>query len=175
MLSPNMEKALNEQIKWEFYSAYLYLSMASYFESISLAGFAQWMKAQAVEESIHAMKFYNFVHERGGRVELQGIDQPPTSWESPLDVIEFGLRHEQEVTKKINNLAELAQQEKDHATYIFLQWFITEQVEEEDSFGSLVERIKLVEQAPGGLFMIDRELAQRTIDFTNLATEANKT
>ena len=174
MLSEKMAQALNEQIKWEFYSAYLYLSMASYFESISLTGFAQWMKAQAIEEGMHAMKFYNFVNERGGRVLLQGIEQPPTEWESPLAVIEFGLQHEREVTRRINELAELAQQEKDHATYIFLQWFITEQVEEEDSFGSLLERIKLVQQAPGGLFMIDRELAQRAIDFTSLGAEVTK-
>ena len=175
MLSERMEKALNEQIKWEFYSSYLYLSMASYFESISLEGFAKWMKAQAIEESVHAMKFYNFINERGGRVRLEAIDQPPTEWESPLALMEFALKHEQEVTRRINNLVELAQEEKDHATYIFLQWFVTEQVEEEDSFGSIVERMKLVAQAPGGLFMIDRELGQRTFDFTTLAQEAGQT
>lgn len=171
MLNERMEKALNEQIKWEFYSAYLYLSMASYFESLSLEGFAKWMKAQAIEESIHAMKFYNFVNERGGRVLLQAIDQPPTNWESPLAVMEFALKHEQEVTKRINDLVEVALEEKDHATYIFLQWFVTEQVEEEDSFGAIVERMKLVADAPGGLFMIDRELAQRAMDLTALAAE----
>ncbi len=171
MLNERMEKALNEQIKWEFYSAYLYLSMASYFESLSLEGFAKWMKAQAIEESIHAMKFYNFVNERGGRVRLQAIDQPPTEWESPLSVMEFALKHEQEVTKRINDLVEVALEEKDHATYIFLQWFVTEQVEEEDSFGAIVERMKLVADAPSGLFMIDRELAQRTMDLTALGAE----
>ncbi len=173
MLSERMEKALNEQIKWEFYSAYLYLSMASYFESLSLEGFAGWMKAQAVEECVHAMKFYHFVNERGGRVRLEAIDQPPTDWKSPLAVLEYGLDHEREVTKKINRLVELAQEEKDHATYIFLQWFVTEQVEEEDSFGSLVEKMKLVADAPGGIFMIDRELAQRKVDLTSVTMATN--
>ncbi len=171
MLSEKMEKAFNEQLKWEFYSAYLYLSMAAYFDSVNLPGFSKWMKAQAIEESMHAMKFYNFINERGGRVMLQSIDQPPTEWESPLAVMEFALAHEREVTKKINNLMELAQAEKDHASQIFLQWFVTEQVEEEDSFGNIVAQMRLVKDSPEALFMIDRELASRNIDFTALSGE----
>ncbi|AEH44865.1 Ferroxidase [Thermodesulfatator indicus DSM 15286] len=171
MFTEKMEKAFNEQIKWELYSAYLYLSMAAYFDSLNLPGFSKWMKAQAVEETMHAMKFYNFINERGGKVDLEAIDKPPTEWESPLAVMEYALNHEKEVTRRINNLMELAQQEKDHASQIFLQWFITEQVEEEDSFGSIVAQMRLVKDSPEALFMIDRELASRNIDFTGLTQE----
>ncbi|OAG28707.1 ferritin [Thermodesulfatator autotrophicus] len=171
MFTEKMEKAFNEQIKWELYSAYLYLSMAAYFDSLNLPGFSKWMKAQAVEETMHAMKFYNFINERGGKVELQSIDKPPTDWESPLAVMEYALNHEKEVTRRINNLMELAQQEKDHASQIFLQWFITEQVEEEDSFGSIVAQMRLVKDSPEALFMIDRELSSRNLDFTGLTQE----
>ncbi|WP_022853187.1 ferritin [Thermodesulfatator atlanticus] len=171
MLSEKMEKAFNEQLKWEFYSAYLYLAMAAYFDSINLPGFAKWMKAQAIEESVHAMKFYNYINERGGRVELHEIEKPPVEWESPLAVMEFALAHEQEVTRRINNLMNLALEEKDHASQIFLQWFVTEQVEEEDSFGSIVDQMRLVKNSPEALFMMDRELGSRNIDFTALSQE----
>ncbi|WP_457756250.1 ferritin [Thermodesulfatator indicus] len=171
MFTEKMEEAFNEQIKWELYSAYLYLSMAAYFDSLNLPGFSKWMKAQAVEETMHAMKFYNFINERGGKVDLEAIDKPPTEWESPLAVMEYALNHEKEVTRRINNLMELAQQQKDHASQIFLQWFITEQVKEEDSFGSIVAQMRLVKDSPEALFMIDRELASRNIDFTGLTQE----
>jgi ferritin len=162
MLSEKMEQALNGQINAEMYSAYLYLSMSAYFQSISLSGFANWMKIQAQEEMVHAMKFYDFVNERGGRVTLHPVDAPPAQWDGPLDVFEAVYSHEQKVTGLINDLVELALSERDHATNIFLQWFVSEQVEEEDSADDIVQKIKLIGEAQGGLFMLDRELGQRT-------------
>ncbi len=161
-LSTRMEEALNEQINAELYSSYLYLSMSAYFESISLKGFAQWMKAQAEEELLHAIKFYDFVNERGGRVILKAIKAPETEWESPLAVFEAVLKHEQMVTGLINDLVNLAIEEKDHATNIFLQWFVSEQVEEEASAEEIVQKLKLMGEARGGMFMLDRELGERT-------------
>ena len=162
MLSEKMEKALNDQIQAEIYSAYLYLSMQAYFESVNLEGFAGWMQVQYQEEMSHAMKFYGFINERGGRVLLQTIDAPPSEWASPLAVFEATLDHEQKVTARINDLVDVAIAERDHATNNFLQWFVAEQVEEEDSVGGVLEQIKLVGEAKGGLFMLDRELGQRT-------------
>ncbi|WP_457570628.1 ferritin [Desulfovulcanus sp.] len=162
MLSKTMEKALNDQVNAEFYSSYLYLSMSAYFQGLNLSGFASWMKAQAQEELFHAMKFYNYIHERGGKVVLQAIEAPPTEWDSPLAAFEAALAHEQKVTHLINDLVNLAIEEKDHATNNFLQWFVSEQVEEEDSVGEVVNKIKLIGQASGGLFMLDRDLGQRT-------------
>ncbi len=170
-LSKKMEEALNEQINAELYSSYLYLSMSAYFESISLKGFAQWMKVQAEEELLHAMKFYDFVNERGGRVLLKEIKAPETDWESPLAVFEAVLRHEQFVTGLINNLVNLAIEEKDHATNIFLQWFVTEQVEEEATADEIVQKLKLMGEARGGMFMLDRQLGERTFASTAQPTE----
>jgi ferritin len=161
MLNPKMEKALNDQINAELYSAYLYLSMALHFEALSLKGCASWMRVQNLEETAHAMKFLNYVAERGGRVKLAAIDEPPAEWDSPLAVFEDVLAHEQKVTGLINELMEIAQGEHDHATIAELQWFITEQVEEEASADDVVQKLKLMANAPGGLFMLDRELAQR--------------
>ena len=161
MLSENLEKALNDQLNAEMYSAYLYLSMSAYFQSRSLTGFSNWMRVQAQEELVHAMKFYDFINERGGSVLLQAIDGPETEWGSPLAAFEAVYQHEQKVTDLINSLVELAIVEHDHATHIFLQWFVTEQVEEEDSANEVVEKIKLMGDARGGLFMLDRELGQR--------------
>ena len=161
MLSKKMEQALNSQVNAEMYSAYLYLSMESYFKSLNLNGFANWMRAQTQEEMMHAMKIYDYVHERGGRVLLKAIDGPQTKWESPLDVFEAVLKHEQKVTGLINELVDLAIQEKDHATNSFLQWFVTEQVEEEASADEALQQLKMMENAPGGMFMLDRELGQR--------------
>jgi len=127
MISKSVEKALNDQINAEFYSAYLYLSMMAYFESVNLAGFATWMKAQTQEEIMHAMKMYDFVNERGGRVILQAIEAPPAEWDSPLAAFEAAYAHEQIVTGRINDLVNLAIEEKDHATNAFLQWFVNEQ------------------------------------------------
>jgi ferritin len=156
-----MNKALNDQINAELYSAYLYMSMNAYFKSINLDGFAAWMHAQVLEETEHAQKFYDFVNQRGGRVVLGAIDAPPGDWESPLAVFKDTLAHEQKVTSLINNLMEVALQEKDHATQIFLQWFVTEQVEEEQSVGGVLEQLRLMGEAQGGLFMLDRELGKR--------------
>jgi len=160
MLTEKMESAINEQIKWEFYSAFLYLSMAAYFADLGLPGFATWMEAQYEEEVFHARKMFAYVLESGGKVRLQALDEPQHEWKSPLECFEFSLEHEKHVTERINNLASLAQEEKDHASYIFLQWFVSEQVEEEDSFSDVVGKLKLVGDG-GGLFMLDRDLGVR--------------
>ena len=169
MISKSIEKALNEQINAELYSSYLYLSMVSYFESVNLSGFATWMRAQTQEEIMHAMKMYDFVNERGGRVILQAIDAPPSEWDSPLAAFEAAYAHEQLVTGRINDLVNLAVEEKDHATNAFLQWFVNEQVEEEASADNVVQNLKVAQNAPGALFIIDRELGQRV--FTPPANE----
>lgn len=161
MLTEKMEKAFNDQINAEFYSAYMYLSMVAYFQEINLPGFAAWMKAQSQEETFHAMKMYDYVCERGGRVLLAPIAGPPTQWESPVEVMEAVLEHEQKVTAMINNLVDLAISEKDHASNIFLQWFVSEQVEEEDSVGDVLSKVKLMGGTGGGMFMLDRDLGQR--------------
>ena len=162
MLSEKMQQALNDQVNAEFYSAYLYLSMHAYFKSINLDGFANWMYYQAQEELTHGMKIYDFINQRGGRVQLRQIKAPEIQWESPLAVFEATLQHEQKVTGLINGLVELALSERDHATNIFLQWFVSEQVEEEESVGGVLEQLKLMGEAKGGFFMIDRELARRS-------------
>ncbi len=161
MLSPEMEKALNEQINAEFFSSYLYLSMSSFFQATSFSGFANWMRMQTQEEMLHAMKMYGYVQERGGRVTLTAIMQPMANWESPLAVFEHVLAHEQKVTGLINNLVNLALDERDHATNIFLQWFVSEQVEEEASAGEIVDKLKLIGKEANGLFMLDAELGKR--------------
>lgn len=161
MIKEKVQEALNEQIKWEFYSAYLYLSMAAYFGFVNLPGFANWMKVQAQEELVHAMKLFDFVTERGGKVTLAAVDAPPSEWDSPLAVFEATYEHEQVVTGRINALVDLAAAESDHATNQMLQWFVTEQVEEESSADEMVQKLKLVGKEGGGLFMLDRELALR--------------
>ena len=162
MLSEKMQDAINGQLNAELYSSYLYLSMNAYFKSINLDGFANWMYNQVQEELTHAMKFYDFINQRGGRVNLVQIEAPTTQWNSPLAVFEATLEHEQKVTGLINELVELALAEHDHATNIFLQWFVSEQVEEEESVTGVLEQLKLMGEAKGGLFMIDRELAKRS-------------
>ena len=169
MISKKMEEALNAQVNAELYSAYLYLSMESYFQSLNLNGFANWMRVQTQEEVSHAMKIYDFINERGGRALLKGIDGPPTEWNSPLAVFKAAYAHEQKVTGLINGLVDLAIKEKDHATNSFLQWFVNEQVEEEASADEIVQQLKMMEKAPGGMFMLDRELGQRV--FTPPAAE----
>ena len=161
MLTEKMQKALNGQMNAELYSSYLYLSMNAYFKSVNLDGFANWMYFQAQEELEHAMKFYDFICQRGGRVQLAQIEAPPSEWNSPLAVFEDTLAHEQKVTGLINDLVEIANEERDHASQIFLQWFVSEQVEEEDSVGGVLEQLKLMGEAKGGLFMMDREMAKR--------------
>ncbi len=162
MLSEKVQNALNGQLNAELYSSYLYLSMSSYFKADNLDGFANWMFAQAQEEMMHAMKFYDFINQRGGRVALSAIDAPQKDWNSPQDAFENVLAHEQKVTGLIHELVEVALSEHDHATNIFLQWFVTEQIEEEESANSVVQQLKFMSGTNGGLFMLDRELAQRT-------------
>jgi len=161
MLSIKMEKELNKQLNKEYFSAYLYMSMAAYFQSIDLSGFEHWMQVQAKEELSHAEKIYNFIHERNGKVVLEQIEKPQTDWESPLAAFEDSLKHEIFITTSIKEILNAAIEEKDHATDIFLQWFITEQVEEEANATQVIKKIKLMKAAPGGIFMLDKELAQR--------------
>ena len=161
MLSKTMTDALNGQINAEIYSAYLYQSMATWALDQSLKGLANWMDCQAKEEMVHAFKLYNHVAERGGRVLLTAIDGPPTDWASPVALAEHVLAHEQKVTGLINGLVDLAIVEKDHATHSFLNWFVDEQVEEEDSATEILNQLKLAADSPGGMLMIDRELGAR--------------
>ena len=161
MLSKKMQEALNAHLNAEYYSAYLYLSMAAYCEAINLKGFANWFRVQNLEEMVHVMKFFEFIHDRRGQVELRTIEGPPVTWESPTAVFEASLKHEQLVTSLINKLLDLAVAESDHATQTFLQWFVTEQVEEEAAADAVLQQLKLMAGAPGGLYMLDRELATR--------------
>lgn len=161
MISKKIEKALNDQINEELKSEYLYLSIAAYFESENLKGFSQWMKAQATEEREHAMKLYSYIFDRGGRVKLQKMDAPKTIWTSVLSAFEDSLKHEKYITKKIHDLVSLSETEKDIATSSFLKWFIDEQVEEEASVDEIVQKLKMIKGAPGGLFMLDNALGTR--------------
>ena len=160
-MDETIEKALNDQIKHEAYSAYLYLSMAAYFDSINLPGFAHWMKVQRDEEQSHALKIYDYVYDRGGRVTLQALEQPPSEFGSALEAFQQALEHERKVTGLINGLHELAQKHSDYATQAFLQWFINEQVEEEKTASDIVERLKLAGERGSALLWIDKELGSR--------------
>jgi ferritin len=160
-ISETVQDAINEQIKNELYSAYLYLAMSAHFEAANLPGFALWTRMQAAEEEEHAMKFFDYLNERGGRVVLHALDQPPVEWGAPLEIFETILGHEQKVTALIHKLYETALAEKDYATQIMLHWFIEEQVEEEDSAGQIVEQLKMVEKHQGNLLHIDRQVGKR--------------
>ncbi len=161
MLNNKIQDALNEQINAEFWSAYLYLSMAMHFEAEGRSGIANWFKIQFQEEQAHATIFMNYINQRGGRVELKAIDAVPTQWESPLDAFKATLAHEQKVTQLINNLFGLAEEERDYATRDRLAWFINEQVEEEDTARQLIDKFKLIGNDGMGLYMLDQELASR--------------
>jgi ferritin len=161
MLSKTLQSAINDQIKHEFYSAYLYLAMSAYCETINLPGFAGWMRAQHQEELAHAMKFFDFVNDREGSVELQAIEQPPSEFQSPLDIFQRALEHERKISSLIHQLYELAVKEKDYPTQTMLQWFITEQVEEEKSASQVVEQLKIIGNDGGALLLLDRELGGR--------------
>lgn len=161
MLSKKMEATLNKQINAELWSAYLYLSMSAYFESINLSGFANWMRVQAQEEVDHAMRFYNHINERRGRVILSAIAAIPTTWKSPLHAFEEAFKHEQKVTAMIENIATIAAAQKDYAATTMLHWFHDEQVEEELSTDTIAQKLKMIQKSTGGLFMLDRELAKR--------------
>lgn len=171
MLSKEIEAALNEQLNREMYSAYLYMSMSSYSASIGLKGFANWFMVQYHEEMLHAMKLYEFINLRGGRSTLKAIAQPPADFTSPLEMFQKTLEHEQYITKSINDRLELATAEKDHATQIFLQWYVTEQVEEENNDNEIILQLKIIKDDPQGLILLDRELAART---TTVPTEFSK-
>jgi len=162
MINQKLEKAINEQINAELYSAYLYLSMGAYFEEQGLSGFANWMRVQFEEEQFHGLKFFDYLAERGGRVLLGAIEMPETEWESPVAVFEEVLKHERHVTSLINNLIDIAIEERDHASKSFLNWFIDEQVEEEAAAEDLLNQLKLVEGDGRGILMLDREMASRT-------------
>lgn len=161
MLTENMEKAINEQLNAEMYSGYLYLSMSAYFEEIDYPGFANWMKVQAQEELDHAMKFYNYLITRGAKVTLKEIEAPQTEWDSIQAVFAHVLEHEQLVTSLINNLVDLAIEEKDHATNQFLQWYVEEQVEEEESAMEALGKLKRAGDSKNILYMLDSEFGQR--------------
>jgi ferritin len=161
MLSKTMEQAINGQINAELYSSYLYLAMSAYAENANLPGFAQWMKVQAKEEQEHAMKFFHYVVERGGRIELAAIAKPPVDFQSPLALFEQTLEHEKHVTSLINDLYALAVKEKDYASQIMLQWFISEQVEEEANATQIVETLRIAGEKGNALIMMDRFLGSR--------------
>lgn len=161
MLSKAIQDAINEQIKNELYSAHQYLSMSAYCESVTLPGFAHWMRAQAQEEREHAMKFYDFLLNRKGRVILQAIDQPVVEFGSPRQVFEQALEQEQKVTAQINELYGLTASENDYASQVFLQWFLTEQVEEEKNVGDVLETLTMLGDEGEALFLLDMELGKR--------------
>ena len=161
MIGKAVQDAINAQIAHEFYVSYLYLAMSAYFETINLPGFARWMRAQSEEEREHAMKFFDYLNDRGGSVELGAIAQPPGEFQSPLDLFQQALEHERKVTGLIHRLYELALKESDYATQAHLQWFITEQVEEEKNASQVIEQIKMTGGQPGALFLLDRELGAR--------------
>lgn len=162
MISKKLENAINYQINRELFSEYYYLSMASYFNSIGLSGFENFFLIQVEEERFHAMKMYKFLNEKGGKVKLKAIEAPKTKFKSPLEVFELAYKHEKLVSKMINDLMDLAIQENDHAARNHLNWFVEEQVEEEDSMETIVNKLKLIEGEGYGLLMLDSELAQRS-------------
>ncbi|MBN1202807.1 MAG: ferritin [Anaerolineae bacterium] len=163
MLSDKMQVAMNKQINAELHSAYIYLAMAAYFEAENLSGFGNWMRIQAQEELGHAMRFFDFINERLGRVILEPIEAVPAEWDSPLAVFEAAYKHEQKISGLIHDLVNLALEEKDHSTNSFLQWFVDEQVEEEASADAVVQQLRLVGDSGYGLFVLDRELGQRQL------------
>jgi len=161
MISEKMLKVLNTHLNEEFYSSYLYLSMAAYFEAKNLKGFANWMRIQANEEQMHGMKFFNFILQKGGRVTLAEIGAPKIEWNSIPEVFADTLKHEQKISGLINKLVEVAMTEKDYATNTFLQWFVTEQVEEEANVEEIVQKIEMIGDNKSGLYMLDNELGAR--------------
>jgi len=170
MINVKMEEAVNSQINKELYSSYLYLSMSAFLERQNLNGFANWMKIQSQEEYLHAMKFYAYLIQKGGKVTLLQIDKPKTEWRSILEAYEDTYVHELTVTESIDNLVNLALEVKDHATNSFLQWFVNEQVEEESNVTKILDELRMIGDNKTGLFMLDRELAQRVL--TTPATPA---
>ena len=164
MISQKMIDAINEQINKELFSEYLYLSMAAYLEGEGLSGFSNFMKVQVKEERFHAMKMFDYVLERGGKVVLDKIAQPQIDFESPLEVFELSYKHEQFISKSINELMDIAIEENDHATKSFLNWYIDEQVEEEASTDNIVSQLRIIGGKGHGMLMMDRELGQRVFN-----------
>jgi ferritin len=162
MISKTMQAAINEQINKEFYSSYLYLSMAAYFENNNLPGFAKWMHVQVDEERGHGMKLYQHLVDRGGRVALKAVDAPAAEWKSNLEVFKEVQLHEAAVTVSINNLYELALKEKDYAAQVLLHWFITEQVEEEKNAAEIVQQLELIDAKGTAVLMLDHQLGKRS-------------
>lgn len=164
MISKSMQDAFNEQIRNEMHSAYVYLSMAAYFEVLPFPGFANWMRVQAKEEVTHAMRIFDHLLDRGGQVELHAIPEPQRTFASPLAVFEQALQHEQEVTRSIHDLYAMALEERDFASRVFLDWFVTEQVEEEKNSQLVVEQLRMVGEDRPGLLILDQKLAARTAE-----------
>ena len=162
MISEKLEKAFNVQINKEFYSEYLYLSMQAYFERLNLKGFVNWMSVQVQEERAHAMGMFDYLNQRGGSVILEAIEKPEVDWKSPLDVFENVLKHEEYVTASINELMDAAEEVKDRAAMSFLNWYLKEQVEEEDNAGQVLATLKLIGDDKKALLMLDKELAAST-------------
>lgn len=162
MLSDKMLDGLNDQINYELYSAYIYYSMSAYCQTLDLVGMATWFKVQATEELMHVSKFFDYICDRGGRVKLKDVKGPRIEWDSPLGAFSDALKHEQSVTRRIHDLVSLAQSENDRSTENFLQWFVTEQVEEEASVSQIVGQLKIAGSEGPGLFFLDQQLSQRT-------------
>jgi len=169
MISKKMSEAVNEQLNFELYSSYIYASMASWFKNQNLEGFANWMNVQVKEELDHASRLYDFLHNSGGEVVFAAIPKPQTSWDGVVEVFETTLDHEGQVTTRINNLIDLALDERDHATNARLQWFITEQVEEESNVLAVLQQVKMIKDSPEALILMDRELGSRV--YTPSSTE----
>ncbi len=161
MISKKMQDALNEQVNKEFYSAYMYLAMSAYCNSLGLPGFAHWMRMQYEEENLHVTKMYDYIIDQGGEVHLKAIEEPAKEYGTPLNVFEKTLEHEQFVTSLIHKLMDLAVEERDYATQTFLQWYVTEQVEEEANVNDVLAPLRMVGDDKGGLMMIDQQLAAR--------------
>ncbi|HBC88289.1 MAG TPA: ferritin [Lentisphaeria bacterium] len=165
MIPKKIEAILNDQLSFELYSAYIYLAMAAHLKFMGLNGFANWMKVQAQEETVHGMGFYTFIIDRGGKVELKAVPQPKSDWKSALVAFEGALEHECLVTSRINKIAALAEAEKDFATKNFIQWYIGEQVEEEANATEIINELKLASNSREALLMLDREKAMRAFVF----------
>ncbi len=162
MLDKKMEDAFNDQINKELYSAYLYLGMKAKFADMNLPGFVNWFDVQVQEENAHAMGMYDYVVERGGRVILEAIEKPESTWENPLELFKAVLKHEEFVTSRINALMDVAEETKDRAALIFLNWYLKEQVEEEANVSGVIAQLELIGEDKSGLFALDKELATRT-------------
>ena len=171
MLSNQLLDALNDQVNFEFYSSYTYLAMAAYAESVDLSGVANFFRVQAQEEMSHAMKFYDYIFQKGGMVKLEAIEKPKVEYNNIIEVFETGFNHEQTVTKRIYELADIATAEREHATMSLLKWFVDEQVEEENNFQTILKKVRRLEGNPAAMYMLDEELAIRV--FTPPTSQGN--